>query len=73
MIVATVAPGPSRSATRKAATILAPVEAPAKIPSSRAKRHAIAFASSVVTVRISSTSFGFHKGGTKPMPIPSIL
>src|SRR6516164_2487695 len=30
-------------------------------------------ASSVVTAKISSTSLGFHRGGIKPMPIPSIL
>lgn len=34
-IVTTVAPAPSRSATRSAATTFAPVEAPAKIASSR--------------------------------------
>ena len=51
--------------------VLNPV--PAKTPSSRARRRAIAFASSVVTVRISFTRPGSHNGGMKPMPIPSIL
>jgi len=73
MIVTTVARGPSRSATRRDATTFAPLEEPAKIASSRASRLAIAFASSVATVTISSTSSGFQSGGMKPIPIPSIL
>ena len=60
-MVATVASAPRRIATPTAAATLAPVEVPAKI------------ASSVVTAKISSTSLGFHRGGIKPMPIPSIL
>jgi len=47
-VVATVALAPSRSATRSAATMLAPVDVPAKIASSWASRRAIAFASSRV-------------------------
>src|SRR4030095_5017440 len=43
----------------------------AKIPSSRARRNAIAFASSVVTVMISLTCSGCQSGGMKPMPMPS--
>ena len=73
MIVATVADGPSCRATRIAATTFAPDEVPAKIPSSLARRRAIALASSVETAWISLTSSGFQSGGTKPIPIPSIL
>src|SRR6266516_1712930 len=63
MIVPTVAPAPSRLATCSAATMLAPLEVPAKMASSRARRRAIAFASSEPTMKISFTS---------SMPMPSI-
>ena len=43
MIVTTVAPGPNSSANRKAAITLHPVDVPAKSPSSRARRKAIAY------------------------------
>ena len=52
MRVTTVAPEPSRSAILSAATTLAPVDVPAKIASSLASLRAMAFASSVDTVRI---------------------
>ena len=41
-------------------------------PSSRARRRAIAMASSADTCSISSTSSGSHSGGMNPIPIPSI-
>src|SRR2546426_11692232 len=47
MSVTTVAPGPSSSAMRIAAMTLAPDDVPPNNPSSRARRRAIAFASSL--------------------------
>ena len=73
MMVATVAGGPSCLVTRIAATTFASDDGPVKIPSSRANRRVISFASSAVTVWISLTSSGCHNGGTNPMPMPSIL
>ena len=64
---------PRRVATRTAVATLAPVEVPAKMASSVARRRVMSLASSVVTAKISSTSLGFHRGGIKPMPIPAIL
>jgi hypothetical protein len=52
---------------------LAPVDVPAKSPSSRASRSAIAIASSVETVSISSAIPSCQSGTTKPAPMPSIL
>src|SRR5687768_16509036 len=63
MSVTTVALGPSRCPISMAATTFAPEEVPAKSASSRARRLAIAFASSVFTAMISSTSAGSHNGG----------
>jgi hypothetical protein len=52
MTVTTVASGCNRSANRKAASTLPPVEVPAKRPSSRASRKTMAVASSVETCSI---------------------
>jgi len=52
MMVTIVAPGPSCSASRRAAMTLQPVEVPAKRPSSVASRKAIAIASLVDTLSI---------------------
>lgn len=62
--VTTVAPGPSRRPTAIAASTFAPDDVPAKSPSSRASRRAIALASSVATGTISSNSSGSQSGGT---------
>src|SRR5256885_11804017 len=72
MIVPTVAPAPSRFATCSAATMLAPLEVPAKMASSRARRRAIALASSEATMKISFTSSRLQSGGMKPIPLPSV-
>src|SRR5437879_1982159 len=72
MIVPTVAPAPSRLATCSAATMLAPLEVPAKMASSRARRRAISFASSEATMKISFTSSRLQSGGMNPIPMPSI-
>src|SRR5437870_2415296 len=72
MIVPTVAPVPSRFATCSAATMLAPLEVPAKMASSRARRRAIALASSEATMKISFTSSRLQSGGMNPIPMPSI-
>src|SRR3989441_5187395 len=72
MIVPTVAPAPSRFATCSAATMLAPLEVPAKMASSRARRRAIALASSEATMKISFTSSRLQSGGMNPIPMPSI-
>src|SRR5437867_1867747 len=72
MIVPTVAPAPSRFATCSAATMLAPLDVPAKMASSRARRRAIAFASSEATMKISFTSSRLQSGGMNPIPMPSI-
>ena len=64
-----MAPLPRRSATRIAATTFAPEDVPANRASSRARRRVIAFASSVGTGTISSTSDGSQSGGTAPIRI----
>ncbi len=56
MTVTIVAPGPIRSARRNAAMTLAPVDVPAKRPSSRARRNAMARASSVETCSMPSAT-----------------
>src|SRR5579863_1744425 len=73
MTVTTVAPAPSRSASRSAATTLLPVEVPANRPSSLARRNVIVVASPVETVSMSSAMPEYHRGTTKPAPTPSIL
>ena len=70
--VTTVAPRPSRSPTCIAAMTFAPDDVPAKSASSRARRLAISFASSVLTATISSTRAGSQSGGVYPIPTPSI-
>src|SRR5256712_670723 len=72
MIVPTVAPAPSRLATCSAATMLAPLDVPAKMASSRARRRAIALASSEATMKISFTSSRLQSGGVDPIPMASI-
>jgi hypothetical protein len=64
MTVTTVAPGAKSSASLSAATTLAPVDVPAKSPSSRASRSAMAFASSVETRSIRSAISGRQSGTT---------
>ena len=51
---------------------VAPVDIPAKIPSSEARRRAICCASSLRSCSIESTSSSCHRDGTKPTPIPSM-
>ena len=63
---------PGRAATSSAAWSAAPDEMPARIPSSRARRRAVANASSSVTCTTSSTTERFSTSGTKPAPIPWI-
>jgi hypothetical protein len=50
-----------------------PVEIPARMPSSRARRCAVAMASSLLTVITSSTIARLRFSGTKPAPVPWIL
>lgn len=64
MIVTTVASGPRRSASRRAAVTFAPVEVPQNRPSSAARRKAMAFASSVDTRSMSSAMRSCHSGTT---------
>ena len=61
--VTTAFPGPRRRPTWIAARTLAPVEVPAKIPSSLASRRAMPFASSVGTGRMVFASEGSQSGG----------
>lgn len=63
MSVTTVAPDRRRSASRIAATTLAPDDVPANNASSRASLRAITFAAAVAAGRISSTTDGSHSGG----------
>src|SRR5437879_842595 len=70
MIVPTVAPAPNRFATCSAATMLAPLEVPAKMASSRARRRAIPFASPEATTKIPSTPAPLPNSRTNPNPAP---
>src|SRR2546425_2523702 len=73
MMVVTIAFGSSLLATWRDATMLAPDDVPTNKPSSFANLRAIAFASSDETGMISLTWPGSHRGGMKPIPIPSML
>src|SRR6266404_1368883 len=65
--VTTIDPGGSSSASRSEPTTFAPVEIPAKIPSSRASLSVIATASSSSIVQTSSTQSASQCGGTMPV------
>lgn len=64
MTVTMVARRPGRSARRRAAATLQPVDVPANNPSSRASLIAIAFASAVETRSILSAMSGRQSGTT---------
>src|SRR5439155_15488675 len=66
-------PEPSVSPIRRAATTAAPLELPARIPSSRARRRVIRYDSLSPTLTISSIVSNQVDSGTKSSPIPSIL
>ena len=71
IIVSTVAPGPSRSATCSAAQTVVPAEPPPRMPSSRASRRAVRNESRSETRIHSSTASGSIVFGHVSLPIPS--
>lgn len=63
---------PRSAAARNATITFAPVDVPAKMPSTLASRRAMAMASPVETVATSSIGAGSQSGTTNPAPTPSI-